>query len=100
MELATVLELIASVLVALGVLVITIAVIGMLRMPDIYTRLHAASKSVVLGVVALLAVSAVVGAPGQIARAGLIGIFVLLTAPLSAHAIGRAAENEGGMPEE
>jgi multicomponent Na+:H+ antiporter subunit G len=81
----------ADLLVVLGVLVMTIGVYGVFRMPDIYTQLHAASKAVVLGVIALLVASAATGDAAVIARSALIGIFLLLTTPVAAHVIGRAA---------
>ncbi len=63
----------------------------MIRMPDTYTRLHAASKAVFLGVISLLAASTVTGDPAIIFRAILIGAFLILTTPVSAHVIARAA---------
>ena len=44
----------ADALVVLGVAVMTVGVYGVVRMPDIYTRLHAASKSVFLGVISFV----------------------------------------------
>jgi multicomponent Na+:H+ antiporter subunit G len=51
----------ADALVILGLWVMTVGVYGMIRMPDTYTRLHAASKAVFLGVISLCASSAVTG---------------------------------------
>jgi multicomponent Na+:H+ antiporter subunit G len=81
----------ADVLVVLGVLVMTIGVYGVFRMPDIYTQLHAASKAVFLGVIALLVASAATGEPAVLTRSLLIGAFLVLTTPVAAHVIGRAA---------
>ncbi len=81
----------ADALVVLGVFIMTIGVYGVIRMPDTYTRLHAASKAVFLGVISLLVASVVTGDPRIVLRAGLIGVFLLLTTPVSAHVIGRAA---------
>ena len=47
----------ADALVLLGLVVTTLGVVGMYRMPDVYTELHAASKAVVLGIVAFLGAS-------------------------------------------
>ncbi len=88
---ADVIPWLADALVVLGVFVITIGVYGMVRMPDTYTRLHAASKAVFLGVISLLAASGVTGDPDIIFRAILIAAFLLLTTPVSAHVIARAA---------
>ncbi len=85
----------ADALVALGILVMTIGVYGLVRMPDTYTRLLAASKAVVLGVMPLLLASALTGDKGVFLRAALIAVFLLLTAPVSAHMVGRAAYLRG-----
>jgi multicomponent Na+:H+ antiporter subunit G len=86
---------IADALVLFGLVVITIGVYGMVRMPGTYMRLHAASKSVVLGVMPLLLASALAGGQGTVLRVVLIGAFLLLTTPVSAHMIGRAAYTRG-----
>jgi len=98
----------ADALVLLGVSVMTIGVYGVIRLPDIYVKMHAASKVVVLGVVSLLIASTVTGDPGVILRAVLIAAFLVLTTPVASHAIARAAYArgqekprvpEGGSPE-
>jgi multicomponent Na+:H+ antiporter subunit G len=87
--------LLADALVVLGVLVMTVGVYGVVRMPDAYTRLHAASKTVVLGMMPLLLASAFTGDRGVILRVILIGLFLLVTTPVSAHMVGRAAYLRG-----
>lgn len=82
---------VADILVVLGVLVMTIGVYGILRMPDTYTRLHAASKAVFLGVISLLAASTVTADPQIILRVLLIAFFLLVTTPVSSHVVARAA---------
>lgn len=77
-------------LVVLGVLVMTLGVIGILRMPDLYTKLHGASKAVFLGVM-VLAISGMVLADGAIiSRLVLISLILLITTPVASHVIGRA----------
>jgi multicomponent Na+:H+ antiporter subunit G len=93
--LSVMLPVLADALVLLGVLVMTIGVYGMVRMPDTYVRLHAASKAVFLGMMPLLLASAITGDKGIITRVVLIGSFLLVTAPVSAHVIGRAAYLRG-----
>lgn len=85
----------ADALVVLGVLVMTIGVYGVVRLPDAYTRLHAAGKAVVLGLMPLLLASALTGNPEMILRVILIAFFLLVTTPVSAHVIGRAAYLKG-----
>jgi multicomponent Na+:H+ antiporter subunit G len=81
----------ADALVILGLWVMTVGVYGVIRMPDTYTRLHAASKAVFLGVISLCVSSAVTGDPDIIYRAILIAAFLLVTTPISALVIARAA---------
>ena len=88
---ADVLAVIADGLVILGLVVTTLGVVGMFRMPDVYTELHAASKAVVLGVVAFLVASVAARDAAVTSRALLIAIFLVLTTPVGAHVIARAA---------
>jgi len=85
----------ADALVVLGLAIITIGVYGVFRMPDVYTRLHAASKASFLGVVALLGAAALRGDGAIAARALLIATLLALTTPVAAHAIARAARRRG-----
>ncbi len=78
-------------LVLLGLAVMTIGVLGLYRLPGLYLKLHAASKAVVLGVAALALSTVASGDPAVIARVVLIVGFLLLTSPVAAHAIARAA---------
>ena len=86
---------VADGLVILGVLVMTVGVYGAIRMPDTYTKLHAMSKAVFLGVVSLCAASVATGQPEIIYRAILIGGFLLITTPISAFVVARAAYLRG-----
>ena len=81
----------ADILVIVGVFVMTIGVIGMIRMPDTYTKTHAASKAVFLGVITLLVASLASGQPEIILRVLLIIGALLITTPVAAHVVGRAA---------
>jgi multicomponent Na+:H+ antiporter subunit G len=81
----------ADALVILGLWVMTVGVYGAIRMPDTYTKLHAASKAVFLGVISFCASSAVTSDPDIIYRAILIAAFLLVTTPISAFVIARAA---------
>lgn len=83
---------VADALVLLGLIVMTVGVIGVQRMPDVYLQLHAASKAVFLGIIALVVASVATADAGIIAKGILIAGFLLLTTPVSAHAIGRAAD--------
>ncbi len=90
---------IAGTLVIFGGLFIIIAGIGVLRLPDAFIRMHAATKVGTLGSGLMLAGVAVeFGDPGVVLRCVLIVIFLLLTAPIGAHMIGRAALRIGIVP--
>lgn len=83
----------ALAIVALAVM--TIGVVGMFRMPDVYGQAHAASKGGVVGVLLLL-VATLTLADWQIAaRAVLIGGFLLVTMPVASHVVVRAAAARG-----
>ncbi len=84
----------ADALVILGLWVMTVGVYGVIRMPDTYTRLHAASKAVFLGVISFCASSAVTGEPAIIYRAFLIAAFLLVTTPTGSEDEGRLGHRE------
>ena len=87
--------LIGDLLVLGGLALLTIGVFGAVRMPDVYTQLHAASKAGFLGIALLLASAALEGDGAIIARAVLIITLLALTTPVAAHAIARAARARG-----
>lgn len=73
-----------------------IAAIGVVRLPDVYTRMHAATKAGTLGAgLILIAGAFAAGEVGVVARAIACFIFLLLTAPVSGHLLGRAAYRTG-----
>ena len=82
----------AAVLILAGAVFSLIAAIGVLRLPDLYTRLHAASKAGAIGAGLIFLALAVVSLDGAIILRSLLGIvFLLLSTPLSAHLLARAA---------
>ena len=66
------------------------------RMPDTYTRQHAASKMVFLGVITLLLASALPWDNDIVLRVTLIAVFLLLTTPVSSHMVGPLISGERG----
>lgn len=88
-------EWVASGFVVLGLVVMSIGVFGVLRMPDLATRMHAASKSVVFGVCAIALAVALESGPRMAARAALVAVMMLLTTPVASYAIARAARRTG-----
>ncbi|MBI9082950.1 MAG: monovalent cation/H(+) antiporter subunit G [Desulfobacterales bacterium] len=89
-------ELIASVLLMVGSVFCLVAAVGMLRLPDTLIRLHAATKAGTLGAGCILLAEAVlVGELSTTLKAFAVIVFLLLTAPVGAHLIGRAAYRRG-----
>jgi len=89
-------ENIGILLIGIGLLFDLIGVIGLVRLPDIYNRLQAATKCVTLGTVAMLIGAAVYIGPSALSmKAVLCAAFVLLTSPVGAHAIARGAYISG-----
>lgn len=82
-------------LVAVGLLLTTLGVIGIYRMPDVYNQLHASGKAAFLGTLAFLAAAALAGDGAVDAKAVLIALVLVLTAPVAAHAIARACRERG-----
>lgn len=85
----------AYVLVGGGLALMALAIYGMARLPDTYMQLQAASKAAALGLAAVLAASVASGDLATIGRAALIAVFLVLTAPVAAHAIAAAARARG-----
>ena len=91
------LELLVSVLIVLGGLFALIGSVGMVKLPDLLTRLHAPTKATTLGVGGALAASMVYFAAfeGDLSiHEILITAFLFLTAPISAHFIAKAHLHE------
>lgn len=79
-------------LALLGATLVLLAAIGILRMPDLFTRMQATTKASTLGLGCLLASVAIHLADfSSVVRAISIGAFVMLTSPVSNHVIARAA---------
>jgi multicomponent Na+:H+ antiporter subunit G len=89
-------DIITALLLLLGTGFAFIAGLGIVRMSDVYIRMHAATKAGTLGSGLVLAAVAVhFGDGGVVVRAILTVLFLLITAPVAAHMIGRAAYRTG-----
>jgi multicomponent Na+:H+ antiporter subunit G len=81
----------AGLLMVGGTAFMLVAAIGLLRLPDLYTRMHAVTKAGTLGIgLTLISAAVAFGDLSVTTRALVALLFVLLTAPVSAHMIGRA----------
>ena len=85
-------QLIGYILIGIGLAFDFIGTIGLVRLPDIYNRLQAATKCVTLGTASLLIGVAVYSGFNALAvKAVLCAVFIFLTSPVGAHAIARGA---------
>jgi len=92
------LDLAAAVCLVLGGFLSLAAGVGLLRFPDALSRLHAATKPQVLGLIFILAAIALEARSWStlLALAPIL-LFQMLTAPISAHMVGRAAYRTGNF---
>lgn len=75
-----------------GATLTLLAAVGVLRLPDVFTRMQASAKASTMGLALLLIGTAIeLGDGASIARAVSIAAFVMLTSPVAAHVIARAA---------
>ena len=85
-----------AILLLSGVSLTLIASIGINRFPDVFARMHAASKPATLGLLLVLTAAALRATNGDsVTKLALVAILQLLTAPTGAHMIGRAAYQSG-----
>jgi multicomponent Na+:H+ antiporter subunit G len=90
--LATVREVLAAVLLLSGVALTVVAGVGLVRFPDVFSRMHAATKPATLGLLlVVLGACLVLDDPGDRAKLLLVAAFQFVTAPVAAHMVGRAA---------
>ena len=93
------LDVLVGVMLIVGALFALVATIGILRLEDVYMRMHAASKAGTLGSgLALLAIALYSQELDIVTRAVAGVVFFLLTAPVSAHLLARAAYLAGYRP--
>jgi multicomponent Na+:H+ antiporter subunit G len=85
-------DIIIGIVLLLGSFFILVSSVGLLRMPDLFTRMSATTKASTLGVVLVMLGTALIWQDiGITARVVIIISFLFLTAPVAAHIIGRAA---------
>ncbi|MPZ88783.1 MAG: Na+/H+ antiporter subunit G [Nitriliruptorales bacterium] len=92
----TVLDVLTAAALLVGAALSLIAAIGLHRFPDVFARMHAATKPATLGLTLVLgAVALNVGNLGNVAKIILVIALQFLTAPVAAHMVGRAAYGAG-----
>lgn len=98
MNVDTVVDVASGALVVAGAFLAAVGALGVVRLPDVFGRMHAATKPPTLGLVLVA-----VGAALQLRDVTEITVLVLvvglqfLTAPVGAHLVGRAAHGAGGL---
>ena len=90
----TFLEFIAILAVIIGTAFSVLGVLGFIRMPDVYTRLHATGKVSVFGVVLLL-LATVALTPLDFGKGLVLIALLVIGGPVTSHAIGSAAHRIG-----
>lgn len=89
-------EIVIACLLLLGASLTFVAALGLFRLPDLYTRMHASSKAGTAGSgLLLLAVALQSGEAGTWIKCVLAILFFFLTAPVSAHMLAKAAAGSG-----
>lgn len=82
-----------------GLFFMVVGAVGVLRMPDVYTRLHAAGMTDTMGAGLILIGLTFQAGPTLVAvRLMLVWAFLLFTNPISTHALARAALSGGVRP--
>jgi len=95
-------ELVISALLVFGAAFVLLGSLGLVKLPDVYARLHAPTKATTLGVGSILGASALAAfarGDGVSVHEVLVTIFLFMTAPVGAYLIARAALHlrvEGG----
>jgi multicomponent Na+:H+ antiporter subunit G len=96
---SVVLDVVGGLLLVLGLVLMTIALVGVLRMPGTYSKLHAQGLATGPGVCCVLASSVATENAATISYAAVGIVFTVLTAPVASHAIARAARRRGAPAE-
>ena len=91
-------DVVVSVLLLAGVSLSILAGVGLQRFPDVFARMHAATKPATLGLVLILvAASLRLSDGGDVTKLLVVAAAQLITAPLGAHMVGRAAHRAGNQ---
>lgn len=89
----SIMSIIAHGLTGLGALVLFASGLGVFRMPDIFNKMHAGTKATTLGSILFL-VGLGLFEPDWMPKLLLVVLFIVLTNPVSSHALARAAHND------
>ena len=87
-------QIIGTVITAIGTIFLFLGGLGLFRLPDVYNRLQAGTKCTTLGAF-LTIVGVGIMQPGWLPKTLVIALFILITNPISNHALGRASRKSG-----
>lgn len=90
----TIIEIIGLVAIIAGCFFYGVGVLGLVIMPDVYLRIQAAGKTSTLGIAGLLVGGALL-TPSNALQMIALALFMIMTGPVVAHAIARAAYRSG-----
>jgi len=83
-----------TIVTGIGTIFLFLGSLGILRMPDVYNRLQAGTKCTTLGAF-LTIISVGIMQPNWLPKTLVIALFILITNPISNHALGRASRKSG-----
>lgn len=93
-------EIVAAVLLLVGLLFVVVAAVGFVRLPDVYCRLHVTGIMDTLGVPMMVLGAAVYLGASLVSLKLLLGlVFLVFTSPLLGHLLARAALEDGFHPQ-
>jgi len=87
-------QIIGTVITAIGTIFLFLGGLGLFRLPDVYNRLQAGTKCTTLGAF-LTIVGVGIMQPDWLPKTLVIALFILITNPISNHALGRASRKSG-----
>jgi len=87
-------QIIGIIITAIGTIFLFLGSLGLLRLPDVYNRLQAGTKCTTLGAF-LTIVGIGIMQPDWLPKTLVIALFILITNPISNHALGRASRKSG-----
>lgn len=89
-------DIVIGTLAILGALLVLLAGAGVVHFPDLYSRMHAATKATTAGI-GLISIAGALAVDGGTSRILLAAVTIFMTAPSAAHFIGRAAYRADGV---
>ena len=93
----TITTMIGVFVVGFGAIFLFLGALGIVRLPDVYNRLQAGTKCTTLGAFSMIVGVGIIE-PGWFFKALIVAVFILLTNPISAHALARASYKSAVRP--